>query len=199
MEFGGSHSRGALEGLQGLGGHEGGPRLLHGTAAPEAVPIYRHHKTPRAGACFREGGVERAERAAGGDTVSDAQALLQLPGRDPTPSQATLAPCPICSGTPVRVDLTPLSSYIPLLPRHMHWTLDDSPGGVRTYLPTYLPSSLQTWDFCQVQQSAQFLRTRLREGPRTQSLFRRAPTKSKSWACLGQPHDLGHGPASLWA
>ena len=49
-EFAGSPSRGALKGLPGLGGDEGGPRLQHGMAASEAVPIYRHHKTPRAGA-----------------------------------------------------------------------------------------------------------------------------------------------------
>lgn len=29
-----------------------------------------------------------------GDAVSEAQALLQLPGCNSTPSQATLAPCP---------------------------------------------------------------------------------------------------------
>lgn len=51
-KFEGSHSRGA----RGLGGAEGGPRLRSRTAAPVTVPIYRHHKTPRAGAHAREGG-----------------------------------------------------------------------------------------------------------------------------------------------
>lgn len=49
-DFGGSPSRGALEGLPGLGRGEGGPRFQHGMAVSEAVSIYRHHKTPRAGA-----------------------------------------------------------------------------------------------------------------------------------------------------
>lgn len=41
---------GILEGFSGLHRDEGMPRLQNGIAASEAVPIYRHHETPRASA-----------------------------------------------------------------------------------------------------------------------------------------------------
>lgn len=160
----GGHARGALGGLQGLGKDEGGPRLRGGTAAPEAVPIYRHHKTPRAGACAREGGSSRANGQRG-DAVFKAQALLQPPGHDPTPSQATPpAPGPHLLKNTIKGGPSPLRQPPPPLPRHVLWTLIDSQGSEDA--PTCLPSlTLQTWGFCQGEKQPPVPQNQTQRGP----------------------------------
>lgn len=136
-----SHFRGVLGGCRGLGGADRGPRLQGGTAAQETIPIYRHHKTLRAGALARERGWSRprGRQGIGGMPCPKPRPFSNL--QSETPLQAIPTLCSICSGTPQRVGLVPLSSHIPLLPRHMHWTLVDLLGAAEetpTYLPAYL-------------------------------------------------------------
>lgn len=70
--------QGALGGLRGLSRDKGRPRLWGGIAAPEPVPIYRHHKTSRAGVCVPEGADQADREGSGRDVVSQTQAFFQI-------------------------------------------------------------------------------------------------------------------------